>query len=58
MASFTKAGYDLKNASIPGAGGLLSFAPGQPYAIGPVTIYHYDAKTQTLVPGTSVAKTN
>ena len=58
VASFTKAGYDLKNASIPGAGGTLSFAPGQPYAIGPVTIYHYDAKTQTLVPGTSVAKTN
>ena len=58
VASFTKAGYDLKNASIPGAGGLLSFAPGQPYTIGPVTIYHYDAKTQTLVPGTSVAKTN
>ena len=50
VASFTKAGYGLKNATIPGMGGPISFAPGQPYAIGPVTIVHYNPKTETLVP--------
>ena len=29
-------------------------APGQPYAVGPVTIVHYDPQTQTLVPDTSL----
>ena len=56
VASFTKAGYALKNASIPGMGGPISFAPGQPYAVGPVTVVTYDAKTQTLVPASSTAK--
>ena len=56
VASFTKAGYRLKNASIPGMGGPISFAPGQPYAVGPVTVVTYDAKTQTLVPASSTAK--
>ena len=37
-ASFTKAGYALKNADIPGIG-VVSFGPNQPYATGPVTIY-------------------
>ena len=58
VATFTNAGYHLKNAVIPGMGGPISYAPGQPYAIGPVIIVHYDPKTQTLVPGTSVSKTN
>ena len=58
VATFTNAGYHLKNAVIPGMGGPISYAPGQPYAIGPVTIVHYDPKTQTLVPGSSVSKTN
>jgi hypothetical protein len=53
VASFTKAGYHLKNAAIPGVG-KVSFAPGQAYATGPATIVHYDAKTETLVPDTSL----
>jgi hypothetical protein len=53
VASFTKAGYGLKNATIPGMGGPISFGPGQPYAVGPVTVVTYDPKTQTLVPASS-----
>ena len=30
VASFTKAGYGLKNVTFPGSGGPVSFAPGQP----------------------------
>ena len=33
VASFTKAGYALKNADIPGIG-AVSFGPGQAYAMG------------------------
>jgi hypothetical protein len=53
VASFTKAGYGLKNATIPGMGGPISFGPGKPYAIGPVTIVSYNPKTETLVPSGS-----
>jgi Periplasmic binding protein len=51
-ASFTKAGYALKNANIPGLG-LVSFGPNQPYATGPVTIYKYSPTSETLVPASS-----
>jgi hypothetical protein len=51
-ASFAKAGFALKNADIPGLG-AVSFAPNQPYAIGPVTIFKYDATSETLVPASS-----
>ncbi len=53
VASFTKAGYALKDATIPGMGGPISFGPGQPYALGAASVVHYDTKTQTLVPGSS-----
>jgi ABC-type branched-subunit amino acid transport system substrate-binding protein len=56
VASFTKAGYGLKNATIPGMGGPISFGPHQPYAVGPVTVVSYDPKTQTLVPASSTSK--
>ena len=56
VATFTKAGYGLKNASIPGMGGPISFGPGQPYAVGPVTVVTYDSKTQTLVPASTSTK--
>jgi hypothetical protein len=52
VASFTKAGYALKNADIPGIG-TVSFGPGQPYATGAVTIYKYDPTSETLVPASS-----
>jgi hypothetical protein len=53
VASLTKAGYALKNVTIPGMGGPISFGPGQPYALGAVSVVHYDTQTQTLVPGSS-----
>ena len=53
VASFANAGYHLKNAAVPGVGSV-SFAPGQAYAVGPVTIVHYSGQTQTLVPDSSV----
>jgi hypothetical protein len=51
-ASFTKAGYALKNADVPGIG-VVSFGPNQPYATGPVTIYKYSPTSETLVPASS-----
>ena len=51
-ASFTKAGYALKNADIPGIG-TVSFGPNQAYATGPVTIYKYSPTSETLVPASS-----
>ena len=53
MASFTKAGYALKNANIPGLG-PISFGPNQPYATGAVTIFKYDPTSETLVPATKL----
>jgi hypothetical protein len=50
VASFTKAGYGLKNVSIPGTGGSISFGPNQAYAIGPVNIVTYDPTSKTMVP--------
>jgi hypothetical protein len=52
VASFTKAGYALKNADIPGIG-TVSFGPGQAYATGPVTIFKYDPTSKTLVPASN-----
>jgi hypothetical protein len=57
VASFTKAGYALKNASLPGTGGgLVSFANNQPYAIGPITVVTYSPTSKTLVPASASAK--
>jgi hypothetical protein len=57
VASFTKAGYGLKNASIPGTGGgLISFGNNQPYAIGPITVVTYSPTSKTLVPASATAK--
>jgi hypothetical protein len=48
VASFTQAGYGLKNLKVPGAG-TVSFAPGRAYAQGPVYLAHYDPATKQLV---------
>jgi hypothetical protein len=57
VASFTKAGYALRNASLPGTGGgLVSFGPNQPYAIGPITVVTYSPTSKTLVPASATAK--
>jgi Periplasmic binding protein len=55
VASFTKAGYALRNVTFPGSGGPVSFGPGQAYAVGPVFIGKYDAATNQLVFSTKSA---
>lgn len=55
VASFDRAGYALKDAVIPGAGGPVSFAPGRPYPVGSMYIGHYDASLGTLVYQTTSA---
>ena len=47
-SSFAHAGYALRDAAIPGAGGPVSFAPGRAYAIGPVYLVTYDAAKSVL----------
>jgi hypothetical protein len=49
VASFTKAGYGLRNVTLPGSGGPVSFGAGRDYAIGPVILGKYDAATNQLV---------
>jgi hypothetical protein len=50
VASFTKAGYQLRNVTFPGSGGPVSFGPNRPYAIGKANIIVYDPRSGTLVP--------
>jgi hypothetical protein len=50
VASFTKAGYQLRNVTFPGSGGPVSFGPDQPYAIGKANVVVYDSRFGTLVP--------
>ena len=47
-SSFTHAGYELKDAAIPGAGAPVSLAPGRSYAIGPVFPVTYDPSKNVL----------
>jgi branched-chain amino acid transport system substrate-binding protein len=49
VQSFTRAGESLKNFTIPASGGAVSFAPGRPFALGPVYVGHYDPSTHLLV---------
>jgi hypothetical protein len=49
VQNFTKAGESLHGFSVPGSGGPVSFAAGQPYALGPVYVGHYNPSTHTLV---------
>ena len=49
VASFTKAGYGLRNVTFPGSGGPVSFGPSQPYAIGKTNILVFNTKSGTLV---------
>ena len=48
VASFTKAGYGLRNITFPGSGGPVSFGPGQSYAIGPVYVGKYNSATKQI----------
>jgi hypothetical protein len=56
VASFTKAGYGLRNVTFPASGGPVSFANNQPYAVGPVNIYVYSTTSKTMVPASASAK--
>jgi Periplasmic binding protein len=47
-SSFAHAGYGLRNATIPGSGTPVSFAPGRAYAIGPVYLVTFDRAKNVL----------
>jgi hypothetical protein len=55
VASFTKAGYSIKNVAFPGTGGTVSFAPGQAYANGPITVVTFSPKSGAMVPASGSA---
>src|SRR6516165_10364006 len=48
VASFEKAGYGLRNATIPGAVAPVSFGPHRPYPLGPVIFVTYDSHKNVL----------
>ena len=56
VASFTKAGYQLRNVTFPGSGGPVSFGPNRPYAIGKANVVAYDPRSGTLVPAPASRK--
>jgi Periplasmic binding protein len=49
VKTFTRAGESLKNITLPGSGGAVSFGPGQPYALGTVYLGHFHPTTKQLV---------
>jgi hypothetical protein len=50
VASFTKAGYGLRNVTFPGLGEPVSFGPNQPYVLGRPSLLVYSVKLGTVVP--------
>jgi hypothetical protein len=50
VASFTKAGYGLRNVTFPGSSKPVSFGPNQPYVLGRPNLLVYSVKLGTLVP--------
>jgi hypothetical protein len=58
VASFTKAGYGLRDVTFPGSGGPVSFGPGRAFAIGPVYVGKYSAAANQLVFSTKSATTS
>jgi hypothetical protein len=48
-ASFIRAGYALRNVSVPGSGVPVSFASGRPFPLGPVYIGRYDAAKNSVM---------
>lgn len=49
VASFNRAGYGLRNVTLPGVGGPVSFGPGRSYGIGPVYSAKYNMAAKQLV---------
>ncbi len=56
VASFTKAGYHLRNVTLPGSGGPVSFGPDQAYATGKANVVVYDPRSGALVPAPTSRK--
>ncbi len=57
VASFTQAGYGLRNVTLPGSGGPVSFGPGQAYTTGPVFVGTYDVSSKQIVYSSKPAAT-
>ncbi len=53
VASFTKAGYGIRNVTLPGSSESVSFGPNQPYPLGHPHLLVYSTKLGTLVPAPS-----
>jgi len=49
VSTFVHAGFGLRNVVIAGSNTPISFAPGRPYALGPVNVLRYDAANNTMV---------
>ena len=47
--TFARGGESLRNLSLPGVNGTISFAPGQQYATGPIYLITYDPASKTAV---------
>jgi hypothetical protein len=48
VASFEKAGYGLRNATIPGAASSVSLGPGRSYPLGSIILVTYDPAKNVL----------
>ena len=57
IANFERAGYGLRNATIPGAASSVSFGRGRSYPLGPVIVVTYDPKKNVLNFAKSAAAT-
>jgi hypothetical protein len=57
VANFERAGYGLRNATIPGSASSVSFGPGRSYPLGPVIRVTYDPAKNVLVFANSAAQT-
>ncbi len=53
VATFSRAGYGLRNVTLPGSGRPVSFGPNRPYALGHPNILVYSTKTGGLVPASA-----
>jgi hypothetical protein len=57
VANFEKAGYGLRNATIPGAASSVSFGPGRSYPLGSIILVTYDPSKNVLDFAKSATKT-
>jgi Periplasmic binding protein len=57
VASFEKAGYGLRDATIPGSASPVSFGPGRSYPLGSVIVVTYDPAKNVLDFARSATKT-